>query len=126
MELEEPTGADRLPQSVLIVEDSWFLAMEVEAWLQEDGVGIAGIAGNSARALELAEVAAPDFAVVDFNLGGEFADGLIRRLRELGAKVIVVTGYSNLRSVEGAAAVVQKPCTKAQMLDALHYAGLAH
>ena len=111
-------------QSVLIVEDSWLLAEQVESWLSDDGVAITGKAATTNDALLLAQSERPGFALVDLNLGGELADGLIEKLVSRGIKIVVVTGYSNAAPLQGVAAVLQKPCTKEAVLDALRAAGL--
>ncbi|MGD9968165.1 MAG: response regulator [Hyphomonadaceae bacterium] len=115
-----PTNAQR----VLIVEDSWLLSVQVETWLDEDGVACAGVAANVRDALDLADSAQPGFALVDFNLGGQPADALIADLTGRGIKVIVVTGYSDIGDVPGVCCVLHKPCTKHQILSALYAAGL--
>ena len=111
-------------QSVLIVEDSWLLAEQVESWLSDDGIAIAGKASSPSEALSLARAGQPGFAIVDLNLGGESAFGLIENLRSQRIKVVVVTGYSNIAPREGVAAVLQKPCTKEALVGALRAAGL--
>jgi ActR/RegA family two-component response regulator len=113
-------------QSVLVVEDNWLLAVQTETWLEEDGIACAGVAGNVASALNLASEQQPGFALVDFNLGGEHSDGLIRKLLADGAKVILVTGYSDVDAIDGLSGVLHKPCTKDQVLAALLGAGLVH
>lgn len=117
--------ADRIP-SVLIVEDNWLLAVQTETWLEEEGITCAGAAANVQSALSLAAEQQPAFALVDFNLGSEFADQLIARLVADGAKVIVMTGYSDVGSLPGISGILRKPCTKDQVTAALAQAGLVH
>lgn len=112
-------------QTVLVVEDSWLLAAEVEFWLQKEGLTVAGPAANVSDALRIMERDQPKYALVDFNLGGEMSDGLIDRLRERDISVIVVTGYSDVSRIpDDVVTVLQKPCSKDQVMRALSAAGL--
>lgn len=115
-----------LTPSVLIVEDNWLLAVQTETWLQEDGIACVGTASNVQDALDLAAAHQPRFALVDFNLGGELADELIAKLVANGARVIVMTGYTDIGAVRGISGTLHKPCTKNQVITALIQAGLVH
>ena len=86
---------------ILVVEDSWQLAMALKSLLQACGAEVSGPVATSADALRLAAEQAPDAALVDFNLrGGERADGLIDKLHEQGIHVIVTSGYAVLPVVQ--------------------------
>lgn len=112
-------------QSVLIVEDSWLLAAEVQQWLEDDGVEVVGLASNADEALDVVDRTQPGFALVDFNLGGELAGPLIEKLLLREMAVVVVTGYSDVgATAANVAAVLRKPCKKRDVMDALRAAGL--
>jgi len=106
---------------ILVVEDSWQLAMALKSLLQSCGAEVSGPVATSADALRLAAEQAPDAALVDFNLrGGERADVLIDKLHEQGILVIVTSGYAVLPVVpRHAAAILHKPISEAQLLDSL-------
>jgi CheY-like chemotaxis protein len=106
---------------ILVVEDSWQLAMALKSLLQALGAEVSGPVATSADAHRLVAENTPDAALVDFNLrGGERADGLIDRLHDQGVYVIVTSGYSVLPVVpRHAAAILQKPISEAQLLGSL-------
>jgi ActR/RegA family two-component response regulator len=105
---------------VLIVEDDWVLAAQLESWLSEEGLAVVGVAGSSATGAALAARTRPNRAIVDFNLGGEFAAPLIATLGEMAIKVVVVTGYPDVCEVGGnVIAVLQKPTRKTRVIAAL-------
>ena len=82
--------------SVMIVENDWLLTGQLETWLREDGVEVAGVAASVAAARRLAARSRPTHAIVDYNLGGEMARSLIAELCDAGVKVVVVSGYANI------------------------------
>jgi len=62
----------------------------------------------------------PLVAVVDVNLKGEMAGGLIEELHDQGVSVVVVSGYAVPPiSADKAAAILQKPIDQAQLIAAL-------
>jgi len=121
---DDVTDAESLDLSgvrILVVEDSWQLAMALKSLLLALGADVAGPVATSADALRLATEAPPDAALVDFNLrGGERADGLIERLHEQGIYVIVTSGYAVLPVVpRHAAAILQKPISEMALIGSL-------
>lgn len=106
---------------ILVVEDSWQLAMALKSLLLACGADVTGPVATTADAERLAVEQPPDAALVDFNLrGGERADALIDRLHQRGVYVIVTSGYAVLPVVpRHAAAILQKPISEAQLLDSL-------
>jgi len=106
---------------ILVVEDSWQLAMALKSLLQACGAEVSGPVATAADAQRLVSEQRPDAALVDFNLrGGERADGLIDKLHEQGIYVVVTSGYAVLPIVpRHAAAILQKPISEAQLLGSL-------
>jgi CheY-like chemotaxis protein len=121
----EAVSADLTGMRILVVEDSWHLAIALTSLLQALGAEVAGPAATTAEAERLASEHAPDAALVDFNLrGGELAHGLIDRLNDRGIRVIVTSGYAVPPLAPGkAAAILQKPIIEAQLLAALRPSG---
>jgi ActR/RegA family two-component response regulator len=114
-----------LPPSVLIVEDNRMLAAQVETWIEEEGFDVAGQAYTVGAAIRLVESRRPALAMVDMNLGGEFAHPVIARLAERRARVIIMTGYSDVCEIGASiAAVIRKPFTRHDVVAALRLAGL--
>ena len=83
---------------VLVVEDAWHVAKALKSALEEVGMSVAGPAARIAEAEQLLDQEVPDLAVVDVNLKGEMAYGLIDRLHDRGVRVIVVSGYAVLQA----------------------------
>ena len=122
--MDEYSDAESLDLSgvrILVVEDSWQLAMALKSLLQACGADVSGPVATSADAQRLVAEQMPDAALVDFNLrGGERADALIDRLHEQGVYVIVTSGYAVLPVVpRHAAAILQKPISEAALIGSL-------
>ena len=78
--------------------------------LEGMGMVVAGPAANTAEADRLVAEEIPHLALVDVNLKGEMAYGLIDRMHDRGVPVVVVSGYAVLASsAQKAAAILQKP-----------------
>ena len=105
---------------VLIVEDSWHMAIAVQSLLQGVGMVIAGAAATTTDAERLASVNAPRVAVVDVKLQDGMAFDLIDRLHDLGIRIVVISGFSTFSNlIEKATAILRKPFEGAELLDAL-------
>ncbi len=101
---------------VLVVEDTWLVAKALKTALEGLGMVVAGPASNTADADRLVAEETPDLAVVDVNLNGEMAYGLIDRMHDRGVRVVVVSGYAVLpSSTKKAAAILQKPFSGAEL-----------
>jgi DNA-binding response OmpR family regulator len=101
---------------VLVVEDTWLVAKALKTALEGLGMVVAGPASNTADADRLVAEETPDLAVVDVNLKGEMAYGLIDRMHDRGVRVVVVSGYAVLpSSTKKAAAILQKPFSGAEL-----------
>jgi len=84
---------------ILIVEDDFLAASEIEAVLMEAGYQIAGIANRAEEAVRLAKSQAPDLAIMDIRLVGD-ADGVDAALeifRETGIRCIFATAHHDPR-----------------------------
>ena len=102
---------------VLIVEDQALLAMELEWVLSECGCDVVGCAMDTAGALELAEQARPDLALVDINLlDGMTGPDIARRLiSAYGSAVVFLTANPEQipGDFAGALGAVSKPFDEA-------------
>ncbi|HEY7243893.1 MAG TPA: response regulator [Xanthobacteraceae bacterium] len=93
---------------ILIVEDDFLAATDMEAVLTEAGYQVAGIAGRADEAVRLAKAESPDLIVMDIRLIGK-ADGVDAALeifRETGIRCIFATAHHDARMrsrAEGAA-----------------------
>jgi DNA-binding response OmpR family regulator len=109
---------------ILIVEDEFVVAANLEAILEERGHESVGVAPDLQTALRLADEK-PDLALVDINLrDGETGPVIAARLRERDIAVLFVT--ANPRMLEGspvsAIGVLTKPCDEDLVVAAVDYA----
>ena len=95
---------------VLIVEDSWQVAMALKSMLRDRGMVVTGPTSKIAEAEPLAVDEKTELALVDLHLKGEMSWGLVDWLHQRGLPVIVLSGYAGLNpSLDRARAIVQKP-----------------
>ena len=106
---------------VLLVEDSWHIAVAFKNLLRSLGAEVIGPVATTADAERAMSEQIPDVGIIDFNLrGGEQARGLIDKLNAHDIPVIVVSGYASVPLAPAKAAVIlQKPIAEAQLLEAL-------
>ena len=105
---------------VLVVEDSWHVASALKALLEELGINVAGPAATLDEAEGLLATREPEVAIVDINLKGEMAYGLIDRLHGRGVRVVVISGYAVPQVAQGkVAAILQKPFSAKSLLAIL-------
>ncbi|MEZ0169520.1 response regulator [Microvirga sp. TS319] len=118
------------PLRILIVEDEFLIALELESLLQDQGHDVVGIAATSDHAMALGQQFAPDLAFVDIHL----ADGLtgIDVARKLSDQhqVTVLFMTANAKRIPedcaGARGVIAKPYTERGVKEALAYVTAEH
>ena len=106
------------PANVLVVEDSIIIALDTEESLRRLGVGQVRVESTVTGALAAIADSRPDFAIIDFNLGGESSEPVAAALRASGVRFVLATGYAD--SADGferlgAAAVLRKPYGKTEI-----------
>ncbi len=79
--------------NILVIEDEFLVAMQIETVLREAGWAVTGPAGTLANAVKLARSAACDGAVLDVNLRGERVDEVAAILSERGIPFLFISGY---------------------------------
>ena len=95
---------------IVVIEDVWIVAQSYVAMLDYLRVIVAGPAGTVADALKLVDVGPIDAALVDMNLHGEMAHGVVEQLNARGVPVVIVTGYDLEPEFESkVTAVLKKP-----------------
>ena len=87
-------GADLAGLRVLIVEDEFLLAMELETLVEGGGCTVLGPVSCVDHALALLDGEPPDAALLDVNLRGERATPIAAALMALGVPFVLITGYS--------------------------------
>lgn len=121
-EREDDSFEDRM--SVLIVEDEFFIAMELEAALKEGGFRVLGPAATVEDALCLLGDVRPDAAVLDFNLGRETVTPVALHLQSLGVPFILASASGGRElaryDVLADATNVGKPTDPVRLVQALH------
>jgi two-component SAPR family response regulator len=105
-------GADLAGLRILIVEDEFLLAMELEMLLQQRGCMVLGPVSSVGQALTMLDGEQPDIALLDVNLKGERATPVAAALQARGVPFVLITGYSMLQLSEPelrAAPRIEKP-----------------
>jgi two-component system, response regulator PdtaR len=117
------------PTRILIVEDDFVVADEIDRALSEAGFDVAGVAVSAEEAMELAEAQKPALAVMDVRLAGE-DDGINAALeifRKFGIRCIFATAQYDQHSLERAQPAMplgwlQKPYSIVSLVDAVRRA----
>ncbi|TCD04802.1 response regulator [Erythrobacteraceae bacterium CFH 75059] len=113
---------------VLVVEDSMIIAMEAEDCLRELGFGDVAVAGSVESAMQVLKDQPVDFAILDYNLVDETSEAVADDLTRRRIPFAVASGYDDLDvhfERMGAAAVLSKPYSKADLRLLLETVGLA-
>ena len=105
---------------VLVVEDSWQIASAIKSMIESAGMRVSGPAATLADAGRQLAASRPDMAVVDMNLHGDLATGLVQQLLDRNVPVVIVTGYEVLPALaDRADAVLRKPIRASALLAVL-------
>ncbi|WP_431323960.1 response regulator [Rhizobium sp. YTU87027] len=124
MDESKPRTNGGAGHSVLIVEDEFLIAIDLETTVRDMGLDVIGLATDKEQALRLAPMA--DIAFVDVNLAdGATGPEIGRRLvEEFGVTVVFMTGNPEavLGRVQGALSVVSKPTTPSIVQNSLRHA----
>jgi len=84
---------------------------------------VAGPAATLDEAERLLATQEPEVAIVDINIKGEMAYGLIDSLHGRGIRVVVISGYAVPQVAQGkVAAILQKPFSAKSLLAILRQA----
>jgi DNA-binding response OmpR family regulator len=112
------------PRSILIVEDEFFLAMDMADALRLAGFRIIGLATSVDHALEIVAGEKPDLAVLDVSLGRERVTPVALLLRSLGVPFVLTTAWTqqelDQHEVLVGAANLGKPTNMARLAEVLH------
>lgn len=91
-------GANEGPMagmSVLVVEDDFIVAYDMQMLLEEQGARVLGPAHSLAEGRELLAKERPTVAVLDVNLGGEYVFPLADELRAQDVPFVFATAYAD-------------------------------
>jgi DNA-binding NarL/FixJ family response regulator len=108
-------------RSVLIVEDEYFIAIDLREALERAGAEVVGPVGTAAEATALIAASPPDLAVLDINLRGKMSFDVADALAARHIGFIFATGYDGRLVPERHAGrvLVQKPAHAADIVAAL-------
>jgi DNA-binding response OmpR family regulator len=111
---------------VLVVEDEFLIAMDLEAMLWDHGWRVLGPAATVAEALRLLEDGEmPDVALLDVNLRGESVVPVAEVLRGRGVPIVLASAYDHTASMADVlvgAPNVGKPTQERHLLATLKQA----
>ncbi|GGH12807.1 response regulator [Alsobacter metallidurans] len=109
-------------RTIMVVEDEFLLALDVEAMLSKAGCAVVGPVASCRRALDILARTRPDAVLLDLNLGEETSEPVARVLREQSIPFIVATGYSRSFMRDPAfdgVAMLPKPVDEATLIALL-------
>ncbi|MGO9545445.1 MAG: response regulator [Rhodomicrobium sp.] len=110
------------PRSILVAEDEFLLAMQLETLLTEAGWTVIGPAGTLSSAVNLARSTACDAAVLDVNLKGERIDEVAGILAGRGIPFVFATGYGRdaiPALYRETAVLIAKPFNELELVQAI-------
>ena len=90
-------GAAIRPAGILVVEDDYFVALQLEHDLQEAGFVVVGIARSADEALSIATAEKPELVIMDIRLAGrrDGVDAAIELLAHFGVRSIFATAHGD-------------------------------
>jgi two-component system, response regulator PdtaR len=117
-------GREPIARRVLVVEDDWLIAAQIESYLVTAGFDVTGAAVGPQDALRLARDAPPQLVLMDIRVFGD-ADGveLAKILwQDFGLRCLFVSGNIDADTVLRAADAnplgwLSKPFTEAELID---------
>ena len=114
---------------VLIVEDEFLLALQVEQLLTDAGFTITGLAADAATAVRLASETRPHLVLMDVRLNGsrDGVDAAVEIWQQLGIQSLFVTGNAETASsprakAANAVGILSKPYRDSDILAAVQSA----
>jgi DNA-binding response OmpR family regulator len=112
---------------VLVVEDEFLIAMDLERLLERNGWRVLGPVATVSEALCVLDGETPDVALLDVNLRGVMVTPVAERLRARGIPFVLASAYDSAQlAVMGLAGAPQlgKPTPPQRLLAALWQAVL--
>lgn len=112
-----------MSKTVLIVEDEFLIAMDLQMLLEGHGWRVMGPVATVRAALHLLEVELPSVGLLDVNLGNEFVTPVAEALKERDVPFLVASAYDRPEQYGGeilaGATNVGKPTDERRLLKAL-------
>jgi light-regulated signal transduction histidine kinase (bacteriophytochrome) len=107
---------------ILVVEDNWLIAVDIESMLQEAGAKSVDVVGTAAEALSQIEVKTFDVAVLDINLGNSTSTPVADELSKRGTPFVFASGYTITDMIPRRfqhIRIVGKPCAISDLTKAV-------
>lgn len=111
--------------SVLVVEDEFVIALDIQTMLEKEGHQVLGPVGSVEQALGLLERVQPDVVVLDLNLRGQPSTPVAERLRELCIPFVIASADASVvggNAIFAGAQGIAKPIKERDLLAALQRA----
>ncbi|HWL71341.1 MAG TPA: response regulator [Geminicoccus sp.] len=109
--------------TVLVVEDEFLLAMELEAIILAQGWQVLGPVTSVEEALDLLDTRLPDVAVLDVNLRGVMVTPVAEALERQNIPFVLATAYQPSRlqgsAVLAGAVSIGKPIGERRLVQAI-------
>jgi len=112
------------PKTVLLVEDSMLIALDVEDALKALGATRVITASTVRQARNAVAADDFDFAILDINLGADSSLSVAEELQTRGIPFLFASGYGEQARLSGAFAsayVITKPYGRAEIIEAIHH-----
>src|ERR1044072_7398657 len=108
-------------KTILLVEDEFLLALQLEELLQSRGATVLGPFRKLGDAMQAAQREEFDFAILDVNLNGTMVYPLADDLLARGIPFLFLSGYSlaNLPERFRAVTRLNKPCDRGLLISIL-------
>ena len=126
---DESARAAAAQERILIVEDDYLVATELEATLVEAGFHVIGVASTADQAINLARTQRPRLAIVDVRLIGarDGVDAALTVFTELGIRSIFASAHDDADTRERAKAAspiawLAKPYSPARLISLIRSA----
>ena len=103
--------------SVLIVEDEFLIAVDVQRIVEDAGAGRTVLVNSIADARQRLAEATVDLVVLDMRLGEDDGGGLINELRDRDVPFVIASGFAH--DIDSPAPILVKPYRDADLLDAV-------
>ncbi len=119
------------PASILIVEDEWVVARDMQRCLEDAGYRVTGTVATPTDALHLIGSDAPDLVLIDIVLGAEDGISLAEQLSDQGCPFVYVTAHTDPETLAraketGPLGYVVKPFDDRQLRSTIELALHAH
>ena len=109
-------------QTVLIVEDDYFVATMLSEIMEDNGYAIGAVINNVDDATSFIAENAVDFALLDYNIVGGTTLGIAKSLIDKSVPVIILTGNTTdkaLREELPESTILDKPFREAVLMQTI-------